>query len=108
MLDRIEAMEKELRGMREQIEAQDEQSQSGAQVVALDTPEVRQAAQQFAEAIARAQGQTLPLRFAEGSSLPVLSLDNDTLAGLSQMGEMGGIGIAVVTAPATQAAGAAA
>lgn len=103
--DRIDELQRQLDSLREEHEAsQAAQAESGAVEFAdVDTPQVRQAAQKLAEAIASAQGHDLPLRMGEGS-LPVLNLDPDLISGLSQFGEFGGVGFLIVSAPPTEAA----
>lgn len=63
----------------------------------VDSPEVREAAQRLATAIAKAQGHDLPLQMSDAPLGPVLELPEE-------FGKFGGVGIGVVVSPPTEAA----
>lgn len=99
--DRLSTIQSQLDELRSEVEAQIEAQASTAQIDLGQHPEVRQAAQALAEAIARAQGHTLPLQFAPGVDpvLPVMQIPEG-------FQKYGGIGIGVMVAPPTEAASA--
>lgn len=107
LADRIEALQSELDDLRAVAEEQEATPSGGLGSVEM-TGEIARAAEAFAQAIAKAQGHELPLRLAEGGALPILNIDTSMLAGLGQFQKYGGVGIAVVVAPPTEEAAAAA
>lgn len=101
-MDRIEQMERDLADLRSVAEEQSAQPQGPSMIDINSDPEVRQAAVALANAVARSQGFELPLQVADGDAgnLPVLTLPEE-------FSKYGGIGVSVVVAPPTEAAGAA-
>lgn len=94
-LERLDALEEQLKEIREELTskaAQEAEVAANAPVDLTKIPEVREAAQEFAAAVARALGQPVPNRLAEGEGLPVVMLPPEIM-------QYGGIGIGVLVAP---------
>lgn len=92
--DRLAAAEAEIRAIREEHEESQAQPE---QVDIASNPEVRQAAEALARAIAKAQGVDLPLAEAEGSTPAVLELPEEFT-------KYGGVGVGIMVAAPTEAA----
>lgn len=89
ILNRIADIQAQLDGVKAEAEAQ-ATAQAAAPTTTLDSPEIREAAQALAQAIAKAQGIDMPLRIAEGSAgLPVFEIP-------AEFAQSGGIGIGVI------------
>lgn len=101
IMQRLDQMQSDLNDVRALAEEQAAQPSTPSGIDLNSDPAVQQAAVALAEAVARSQGFELPLQVAGGmGELPVLTLPEEFT-------KYGGIGVSVVVAPPTEAAGSA-
>lgn len=93
VVERLDTIRAQLDDLREEVAAGNGSPSSGVAA----GPEVQAAAEALARAVAQATGEDLPLQVAPGSSLPIVELPEE-------FQKYGGVGVAVMVAPATEAA----
>lgn len=93
-VERLDSLQAQLDELREEITSQQQEQEASP---SLD-PRVQQAGVELARAVSASLGyDDLPLQVAEGSATPVIELPEELL-------RYGGVGVAVVVAPPTEAA----